>query len=346
MKTNSDTLYKQLFAHPEIVRDLLAGFLRADWARALEVDAFERVNASYVSDSGKARHGDVVWRARIGGEWVYVYILLEFQTRPDRWMALRMQVYVGLLYQDLVAQRRLSKHGKLPPILPIVLYRGRKPWNAATVLADLMLPAPDGLQHLQAQQKYLLIDQHHCASVDERGNVVAILFSLMRSRTDAEMRAALDLFNQRMRAPDMRAARDNLIRWLGSTLQEEFSETSMSLEEELNMLFDKKFKRYEDLLEYEAINKGRLQGLEEGRREGRQEGHQEGLQQGLRQGLQEGLQEGHKQALQDLLQEILNGDSIPPDVSEKISAAEPEQLRAWIKSLSKGAKLRQLFAGA
>ncbi|OEZ57674.1 Rpn family recombination-promoting nuclease/putative transposase [Duganella sp. HH105] len=105
MNIRSDTLYRQLFAHPEIVRDLLAGFLPAGWARSLEVGAFERVNASYASDRGKQRHQDMVWRAKVGGEWVYVYILLEFQARSDRWMALRMQVYVGLLLQDLVRKR-------------------------------------------------------------------------------------------------------------------------------------------------------------------------------------------------------------------------------------------------
>ncbi len=105
MNTRSDTLYRQLFAHPEIVRDLLAGFLPADWARSLDVSAFERVNASYASDRNKQRHQDMVWRAKVGGEWVYVYILLEFQARSDRWMALRMQVYVGLLLQDLVERR-------------------------------------------------------------------------------------------------------------------------------------------------------------------------------------------------------------------------------------------------
>jgi predicted transposase YdaD len=324
MKTHSDTLYKQLFAHPEIVRDLLAAFLEADWAQKLELDAFERVNASYASDGGKARHEDVVWRARIGGDWVYVYILLEFQTRPDRWMALRMQVYVGLLYQDLVAQHRLSKHGKLPPVLPIVLYRGRRPWRSATELAQLMLPAPDGLQHLQARQTYLLIDQHHCGSADKHRNVVTILFRLMRSRTDAEMRAALALFVDRMKRPDMQAARDSLTRWLGMTLQEEFSETSMSSEEEPTMLFDKKFKRYEDLLEYEAIEKGRAKGRQEGR--------------------EEGLKEGYRIALRELLRELLNGDSLSAQVNDKISAADSRQLQAWIKSVLKGESAQALFA--
>ncbi|WP_229214678.1 Rpn family recombination-promoting nuclease/putative transposase [Duganella sp. HH101] len=66
MNTRSDTLYRQLFAHPEIVRDLLAGFLPAGWARSLEVGAFERVNASYASDCGKQPPGHGVagqgWR--------------------------------------------------------------------------------------------------------------------------------------------------------------------------------------------------------------------------------------------------------------------------------------------
>lgn len=134
MSPRRDTVYKQLFSHPEIVRDLVAGVLPGDWP----VQALERVNASYASDRGKARHADVVWRLRVGGAWVYVYILLELQSRPDKWMALRMQVYVGLLYQDLVAQRKLSKHGKLPPVLPIVFYHGRRPWRAATALTQLM----------------------------------------------------------------------------------------------------------------------------------------------------------------------------------------------------------------
>lgn len=55
MKSHSDALYKQQIAHPEMVRDLLVGFLSADWVRALEVGAFERVNGSYTSERGKQR---------------------------------------------------------------------------------------------------------------------------------------------------------------------------------------------------------------------------------------------------------------------------------------------------
>ena len=328
MKSHSDMLYKQLFAHPEVVRDLLTGFVSAEWTGSLDVSAFERINASYTSDSGKVRHEDIVWRAKIGGDWIYVYLLLEFQSRADRWMALRMQVYVGLLCQDLVAQHRLTRYGKLPPVLPVVLYHGRKPWCASTDLAKLMLPPPEGLERYQPSQHYLLIDQHRNVGADGRSNVLAILFRLMRSHTDEEMRGALHAFAERMRAPDMSRARDSLTRWIRSVLQEEFSETNVGLEEGPAMLFNKRFKKYEDLLEYEAIERGRAKGKEEGRQEGRQE--------------------GARLMLRDVLQAMTADlkEELPPDLDEKISAADVDQLRSWMKLLLTGARPRQVFTAA
>ncbi|WP_229205708.1 hypothetical protein [Duganella sp. Leaf126] len=70
MNIQADTVYKQLFSHREILRELLTGFLAADWAQSLAVGAFERVNTSYASERGKARHDDMVWRVDVGGEWV------------------------------------------------------------------------------------------------------------------------------------------------------------------------------------------------------------------------------------------------------------------------------------
>ena len=315
MKSHSDILFKQLFAHPEVVRDLLAGFVSADWPGSLDIGAFERINASYTSENGKARHEDIVWRAKIGGDWVYVYLLLEFQARSDPWMALRMQVYVGLLCQDLVAQHRLTRYGKLPPVLPVVLYHGRKPWSASTGLTKLMLAPPEGLERFQPRQHYLLIDQHRNVGADGRSNVLAILFRLMRSNTDEQLREALNVFAERMKAPDMLRARDSLVRWVQAVLRDEFCETDISLEEGPAMLFDKRFKKYEDLLEFEAIQRGRAEGL--------------------------------RLALQDALETMTadSRDALPAGVQEKISAADVQQLRRWLKLLCGGVKPRHLFAG-
>ena len=57
----------------------------------------------------REREDNIFWRVRLRGEWIYVYLLLEFQSQPDPFMALRMLVYVGLLYQELVKQKQLTR---------------------------------------------------------------------------------------------------------------------------------------------------------------------------------------------------------------------------------------------
>jgi predicted transposase/invertase (TIGR01784 family) len=332
MSSHSDSLYKQLFSHPEIVRDLVAGFLAADWAQALDVADFERVNASYASEQGPLRHDDVVWRARIGGEWVYVYILLEFQSRPDKWMALRMLVYIGLLYQDLVAQHKLSKHGKLLPVLPIVLYHGRRPWRAAIELAELTLSPPEGLARFQAQQQYLLIDRHHD---ERRSDIVALLFRLLGARTEAEMRAAVNAVAARVRQPDLASARESLVRWIRLTLQEASGVTSIDLEEGYAMEFERKF-TIKEMFDPDMFERPRREAREAGLVEGRAEGRQEGRQQGQ--------QQGELLALQSVLRNVLPGADMTADIAEQIAAADAAQLNAWIRALFAGASPRQVFA--
>jgi len=103
-----DLGYKRLFAQREMVADLLTGFVREPGVDEVQLDTLERVSGSYVSDDLRAREDDIVWRVRWRGQWLYVYLLLEFQASVDRFMALRMMVYVGLLYQDLARQRQLT----------------------------------------------------------------------------------------------------------------------------------------------------------------------------------------------------------------------------------------------
>jgi hypothetical protein len=52
-------------------------------------------------------------------------------------MALRVCVYVGLLYQHLLSEKRVGPDGRLPPVVPIVLYNGRPRWTAPLELAEL-----------------------------------------------------------------------------------------------------------------------------------------------------------------------------------------------------------------
>ncbi len=75
----------------------------------------------YVSDDLRGREDDIIWRVRWGEDWLYVYLLLEFQSSVDWFMAVRIMTYVGLLYQDLIKSGQVKTGGLLPPVLPVVL---------------------------------------------------------------------------------------------------------------------------------------------------------------------------------------------------------------------------------
>lgn len=85
-----DHAYKLLFSHAEMVRDLLEGLVKESWLREIDYDSLEKVAATYVSGDLRERSADVVWRVRWGEAWVYVYLLLEFQSTVEPYMAVRI----------------------------------------------------------------------------------------------------------------------------------------------------------------------------------------------------------------------------------------------------------------
>ena len=150
-----DSSYKFLFSNPELVRDLIMDFIPDEWLHSLDYSTLEKVPGHYVSDDFQQREDDIVWRVKVGSEWLYFYLLLEFQSRVDKYMALRMMVYIGLLYQDLIKRGDVLADGRLPPILPIVLYNGDSRWTAATEVAELIPAVPRLVEQFKLLRKQL-----------------------------------------------------------------------------------------------------------------------------------------------------------------------------------------------
>ena len=55
-----DHSYKLLFSHPEMVADLLRGFVHEDWVNDLDFATLERVGDGYVTDDLRERLDDIV----------------------------------------------------------------------------------------------------------------------------------------------------------------------------------------------------------------------------------------------------------------------------------------------
>ena len=128
------------------------------WSDSLDFATLEKLPSEFVSEDLRRRSGDGVWRVRFRDEWLYVLVLLEFQSTVDRHMALRILVYTGLLYQDLIRREAAGADGRLPPVLPVVLYNGSQPWTAPVDMSELIVPVGEDLSRYQPVQRYFVLD--------------------------------------------------------------------------------------------------------------------------------------------------------------------------------------------
>jgi predicted transposase/invertase (TIGR01784 family) len=216
-----DNGYKALFSHPAMVADLIRGFVHEDWVQDLDFSTLEKVDSSYITPGLRGRHSDIVWRVRWGGvRWLYVYLLIEFQSTVDPFMALRVMVYVGLLYQHLLQQRQLPESGKLPPVLPVVLYNGYAPWGAALDMADLVEDVPGGLERYSPQLRYCLLDEGRivASEAEPLRNLAAALFRLEKSRGPEEIEGILTALIEWLREPELTELRRSFTAWLKQVL--------------------------------------------------------------------------------------------------------------------------------
>ncbi len=316
MSNDHDTGYKLLFSHPEMVRDLLTGFIPGEWIGEADFSTLERINASYVSENFKQRHDDVVWRVRLKDRWLWVYLVLEFQSEPDPWMALRMLVYVGLLAQDLVRRDDLVE-GKLPPILPLVLYNGLPQWNVADDVDDLFAPSPRGLERFRPRMLYHLTDEarlkmHPTESVR---TAVEALFRLEHGRSPDDLRRTIQALGDMLQDPSAAALRRSFTFWIKSLLRRK---VPVAREEEINGITD--------LMEADTMLAERIESWFEEK---------------WRQGMQQGMQQGEGVLLRRQL--IRRFGALPDSIEARLSQADIRQLEIWGDRVLDAKSLEEVF---
>ena len=123
-----DAAYKAMYRHRQAIVDLchyLAapnGPLGSDTLAALDFSTLAKLPAEWVTEDFRRRHGDQVWRIRFkgaspdAGAGAWLLLLLEFQSRDDPDMALRILGYVVELYRDLEARGVVRPGTRRPPV--------------------------------------------------------------------------------------------------------------------------------------------------------------------------------------------------------------------------------------
>ena len=130
-----DAAYKYLFSSPRVVCQLLHSFVDIPLVKEIRPKDLELVEKSFISEELTRREADIIFKVNLRERSAYLYILMEFQSRPDKAIPVRMLNYIMMFYEFLM---RKSKAGMLPPVLPLLIYNGRRNWNVPFRLEEMI----------------------------------------------------------------------------------------------------------------------------------------------------------------------------------------------------------------
>ena len=203
---------------------------------------------------------------RFRERWLYLLVLLEFQSTNDVRMALRNLEYTALLYRQLDRNGELGPIGEWPPVLPVVLYNGDAPWTAKVEMRDLIAPVAPSLQPFQPSQRTLVLDERHMELDDlPVGNLMRALVGLEQSRTREDLLEVTTALRELLQAPGDTELTRAFVDWIqqhASRLDPAGTEVDLgeTLEEAMTTLGE----RWAAEWSREWVQKGVVQGRREG----------------------------------------------------------------------------------
>lgn len=335
MSLPHDSGYRQLFQHAIMVEHLLRGFVPESWVAQLDFSSLQLCNGHYVKDHLAERRSDLVWRVRLADEgWLYVYVLLEFQSRDDAWMALRMLAYVSLLYQDLVKTGECTRPGELPPVFPVVVYHGSTPWRAAREMRGLFAQGPDTLAAYRPSLRYFVLDEHRTGLPDAEDNLVGHLTALERSPSPEATRRCIMQLHRHLTDP----RHDTLRRAFTVYIQRVLLR---------RLVPGETIPEVNDLQEMDAMLADRVvEWTEKWKQDGMKAGFEQGLQKGQDEGRVKGRLEGMLEGQRTLLLTLLTarfGAPLPGAVESRVRQGSEVQIAHWTTAILQAPDLDTLF---
>ncbi len=122
-----DGFFKKSLSNLTVAKDFLQAHLSPAITQRIQWESLRLSNKSYTDEKLAQLHSDVVYACQIDKKSSYIYILIEQQTTPDPLLPFRfLQYNVALLAEHLAQNKKGKQRQRLPNILNLCLYTGKK----------------------------------------------------------------------------------------------------------------------------------------------------------------------------------------------------------------------------
>ncbi|MGV9639384.1 Rpn family recombination-promoting nuclease/putative transposase [Nocardia rhamnosiphila] len=321
-----DAYFRHVLSRPADAASESRSALPENITRRIDWSQLVLQPGSFVSAQLRSRYSDVLFRARLDEHPAYIYLLIEHQSRSDRFMPLRMLEYLVNIWNQ---HRRLHPDSRtLPAVIPLVVHSNRhgRSWRAPTELAELIDLDPAGREALEPYLPRLRFLLDDVAALDLAGLLARDLTPATRvmlalhkiAPQNAELGSdMLDLLDDLWALASGPGGTTELQAVMTYILQ-----VSDTTEDGLDPVIAQLGPRAKEALMTTAE---RLRAEGEARGEAR------------------GAARARTEALVDLLD--IKFGPLPGAVIEKVEAGSPEQIRAWFRCSVTADTLEQVFNG-
>ena len=327
--TPHDRLFKSTFLHLPWAAEALRAALPPEIAARIEFSTLQIMPGSFVDQSNRQYHTDLLYSIQYAGRTAYIYCLYEHQSSDDWWMALRMLTYEVNIYAAF--RRDNDRARRLPFIFPLVFHHGRAPWSTSTRIEDLIDLPDDFPTALRA------LVPHFGFALDD---LPATTDAAIHARaTSASVELVLLAFKHARTADHLSRLLRDWVGLLAAVQREESGTRAMRLVFEY--LLQVRGSDERGVLDVVAteLEKGPLADMQTIADWLEERGHTAGLQQGL----QTGLQQGQRNLLLRLLARRFG--ELPAPVVARVEAADETMLTHWAELLLTADNLGAVFAG-
>jgi predicted transposase/invertase (TIGR01784 family) len=195
-----DSMVRAVLSDLSEATSFLQRYVPEELSQALDWSTLRLLEGSFVDEDLRRSETDFLYEVEhVGSDTsLWLYILLEHQSSPDRWMRFRLLKYCCRIWD--VNLRERPAPSELRPIVPLVFYQGERSWPYSHEFADLFTESvrdwpwvprfphelidqsgmvPEEIQgELKTQLMQLLLMAAYHPSVSWMEQVAALLISL------------------------------------------------------------------------------------------------------------------------------------------------------------------------
>jgi predicted transposase/invertase (TIGR01784 family) len=159
-----DKLFKKAMTDIRVAKEFFATYLPEEIQKNFDLRTLKIEKQSFIDEAYKGTEADVVYSVEIDNNFGYLYLLCENQSEIDPKMSFRLLLYTVRLMEF---HQKKNPASPLPIVYPIVLYTGKKTWDAPRDVFGLFGEQAN-LARKILFQPYLLIEVQKISDEDLR----------------------------------------------------------------------------------------------------------------------------------------------------------------------------------